>query len=124
MFCNFCEKFENSKWPPFLVRQNFFENRHGMTLKQWSKFKLDTSKRLADHDFQEAVFSFQTPRINDKGDVRFFLYAPFDIKDVIWQPFCFQNKAKITLRQAFLAIYILYKSDPANCNILNFRTYQ
>ena len=29
MFCNFCEKFENSKWPPFLVRQNFFENWHG-----------------------------------------------------------------------------------------------
>ena len=22
----FCEKFENSKWPPFLVRQNFFGN--------------------------------------------------------------------------------------------------
>ena len=22
----FCEKFENSKWPPFLVRQKFFEN--------------------------------------------------------------------------------------------------
>ena len=29
MFCNFCEKFENSKWPPFLVRQNFFKNWHG-----------------------------------------------------------------------------------------------
>ena len=29
MVCNFCEKFENSKWPPFLARQNFFENRHG-----------------------------------------------------------------------------------------------
>ena len=29
MFCNFCEKFENSKWPPFLPRQIFFENRHG-----------------------------------------------------------------------------------------------
>ena len=29
MSCNFCEKFENSKWPPFLARQNFFENRHG-----------------------------------------------------------------------------------------------
>ena len=26
MFCNFCEKFENSKWPPFLARQNFFLN--------------------------------------------------------------------------------------------------
>ena len=29
MFCNFCKKFENSKWPPFLARQNFFENWHG-----------------------------------------------------------------------------------------------
>ena len=29
MFCNFCKKFENSKWPPFLARQNFFENSHG-----------------------------------------------------------------------------------------------
>ena len=30
MFCNFCEKFENSKWPPFLARQIFFFlNRHG-----------------------------------------------------------------------------------------------
>ena len=29
MFCNFCEKLENSKWPPFLARQNFFENWHG-----------------------------------------------------------------------------------------------
>ena len=28
MFCNFCEKFESSKWPPFLARQNFFLNRH------------------------------------------------------------------------------------------------
>ena len=26
MFCNFCEKFENSKWPPFLARQKFFQN--------------------------------------------------------------------------------------------------
>ena len=25
----FCEKFENSKWPPFLAKQNFFGNRHG-----------------------------------------------------------------------------------------------
>ena len=30
--------------------------------------------------------------------------------DVIWQPFCFQNKAKITFSQVFLAIYILCKS--------------
>ena len=26
MFCNFCEKFENSKWPPFLARKFFFQN--------------------------------------------------------------------------------------------------
>ena len=31
---------------------------------------------------------------------------PFDIKDVIWRPFCFQNKAKISLRHTSLAIYI------------------
>ena len=43
MFYNFCEKFENSKWPPFLARQNFFENWHGYSAdipcgsKIWSK---------------------------------------------------------------------------------------
>ena len=26
MSCNFCKKFENSKWPPFLARQKFFQN--------------------------------------------------------------------------------------------------
>ena len=25
-FCHFWQKFENSKWPPFLGRGNFFEN--------------------------------------------------------------------------------------------------
>ena len=29
----FCEKFENSKWLPFLARQNFFENSHGYSAK-------------------------------------------------------------------------------------------
>ena len=70
------------------------------------------------------------------GHIRAFLYAPptptpptppphpVDMKDVIWQPFCFQNRAKITLRQAFLGIYILCKPDTATCDILNFRLYQ
>ena len=26
IFCDFCEKFKNSKWPPFLVGLNIFEN--------------------------------------------------------------------------------------------------
>ena len=25
VLCNFCKKFENSKWPPFWVRQNFLK---------------------------------------------------------------------------------------------------
>ena len=29
MFCNFCEKFENSKWPPVFARNFFLENWHG-----------------------------------------------------------------------------------------------
>ena len=32
VFCNFCEKFENSKWPPFLMGQFFFENWGRVTL--------------------------------------------------------------------------------------------
>ena len=63
------------------------------------------------------------PVIREILDV-FNMTPPFEIKDVIWQSLCFQNKAKITLRQAFLAIYILCKSDIASHNILTFRTYQ
>ena len=29
----FCEKFENSKWPPFFARNFFFENWHGYSAK-------------------------------------------------------------------------------------------
>ena len=28
-FVIFAQKLQNSKWPPFLARQNFFENWHG-----------------------------------------------------------------------------------------------
>ena len=40
MFCNFCEKFENSKWTPFLARQHVFENWHGYSaeIRCGSKF--------------------------------------------------------------------------------------
>ena len=39
MFCNFCTKIRNSKWPPFLGRQNFFENWHSYSaeIPCWSK---------------------------------------------------------------------------------------
>ena len=32
-FAIFAQKFENSKWPPFLARQNFFENWHGYSVE-------------------------------------------------------------------------------------------
>ena len=53
----------------------------------------------------------------------FDMLPTFDIKDVIWWPFCFHKKGKITLSQAVLAIYFLCKSDTCTCNILNFTTY-
>ena len=48
----------------------------------------------------------------------------YGIKDVIWWSFCFQTKDTITLRQAFLSIYILCKSNEASYNILGYRKYQ
>ena len=38
----------------------------------------------------------------------------FDVKDMIWQPFYFQNKAKITSSPS-----ILSKSDRASCNVFS-----
>ena len=41
------------------------------------------------------------------------------IEDMTWWPFCFQHKAKITLSQAFLPIYIMCTSDE-----VSFRTHK
>ena len=53
-FCvwNFCEKFENSKWPPVLVRQKFFENWDG-TLQRYAGGKNFHRNRFISHGFQE-----------------------------------------------------------------------
>ena len=39
VFCDFCKKFENSKWPPFLAGQKFFENwiSYSEDVPCWSK---------------------------------------------------------------------------------------
>ena len=75
-------------------------------------------KRFTGHDFLQVVFIFCSPRSNYKGDIRLFdmMTLLFCIKDVIWQSFCFQNKDTITLRQVFISIYILCKSDEASFN--------
>ena len=66
-------------------------------------------KRLTGHDFLQVVFIFKAKetiirKIEGLFDMRTLLFA---IKDMIWRPFCFQNKDTITLRQAFLSIWIL-----------------
>ena len=58
MFCNFCEKFENSKWPPFLARQNFFQNwdNHSAEIPCGSKI---SSKSLYLARFRDiSIFGF------------------------------------------------------------------
>ena len=51
MFCNFCEKFENSKWLPFLARQKFFEN--------WDNYsaKIPCGSKIASKSLYLARFS-------------------------------------------------------------------
>ena len=44
-FAIFAQKFENSKWPPFLARQNFFENWHDYSAEIPSGSKI-SSKSL------------------------------------------------------------------------------
>ena len=44
-FAIFAQKFENSKWPPFLARGNFFENWHGYSAEIPSGSKI-SSKSL------------------------------------------------------------------------------
>ena len=44
-FAIFAQKFENSKWPPFLARQNFFLNWHGYSAEIPSGSKI-SSKSL------------------------------------------------------------------------------
>ena len=53
MFCNFCENFENSKWPPFLARQKFFEN--------WENYSRDILwvKNFVEIALSSTVFEIQ-----------------------------------------------------------------
>ena len=78
--------------------------------------------RFTGHDFLQVVFIFCSRRSNYKGNRIPFdmMTLLFGIKDVIWWSFYFQNKDTITLRQSFLSIYILCKSDEASY-ILGYR---
>ena len=52
-FAIFAQKFENSKWPPFLARQIFFENWHG-----YSSDNLRV-KNFVEIDLSSTVFEIQ-----------------------------------------------------------------
>ena len=89
-----------------------------MTFKQVLKLNFDTLQTT----ICNKSFSHSKPLGQMIREIlRLFDIPPFDIKVVIWWPICFQNGTKFTLRQAFLDVYILCKSDSTGCNILNFR---
>ena len=52
--CNFCETFENSKWPPFSVRQKFFESRDSYSTE------IPTGSKISSKSLYLARFSRYT----------------------------------------------------------------
>ena len=113
MFCNCCEKFENSKWPPFLARQNVFENWHG-----YSAVCRDT---LWVKNFVEIALSSRVFR-----DISIFMFCNFCEKfenskwppSLAWQNF-FENRhfysaeipcgSKISSKSLYLVRFSRYK---------------
>ena len=58
VFCNLCEKFENSKWPPFLEGQKFFAN--------WVCYEITLSSTVL--EIQAFLcFSFLKKKIQQEG---------------------------------------------------------
>ena len=57
--------------------------------------------------------------MNDMGNITLCYYEDPQLNLKMWygSHFVFESKAKVTIRQAFLGIYILFKSDIASSNI-------
>ena len=110
MFCNFCEKFENSKWPPFLARQNFFENWHGYSADIPCGSKISSkSLYLAGFSRYKHFYVLQFLRKIRK----------FKMAAIFGEKFFFQNwdnysaeipcGSKISLKSLYLARFSRYK---------------
>ena len=110
MFCNFCEKFENSKWPPFLARQNFFENWHGYSAE------IPCGSKISSKSLYLARFS----------NISIFMFCNFceKFENSKWPPFLarqnfFENRhdysaeipcgSKISSKSLYLAGFSRYK---------------
>ena len=58
MFCNFCEKFENSKWPPDLARKNILKIEMA-TLQRYPVGQKFCRNRSISHGFRDiSIFVF------------------------------------------------------------------
>ena len=78
MFCNFCEKFENSKWPPFLARQKFFHN-----WDNWSA-EIPCGSKISSKSLYLARFS----------NISIFMFCNFfeNFENSKWPPFLARQK--------------------------------
>ena len=111
MFCNFCEKFENSKWPPFLARQIFFENWHGYSAD------ISRGSKISSKSLYLAGFSRYS---------HFFMFCNFceKFENSKWPPFFARNflfenwhgysveipcGSKISSKSLYLAGFLRYK---------------
>ena len=89
MFCHYWQKFENSKWPPFLGRGKFFENC----------LRVHFSDTLRDENFDEIALSRMVKEIENK-----FVFCHFGQKfeNSKWPPFLGRGKFLKIAKSTFL----------------------
>ena len=112
-FAIFAQKFENSKWPPFLARQNFFENWHGYSAEIPCGSKISSkSLYLARFSRYKHFYVLQFLRKIRKfkmaaifGETKFFSKLAWLLcRDTLWV-----NSAEISSKSLYLARFSRYK---------------
>ena len=113
MFCNFCEKFENSNWPPFLARQNFFENWH------WYSAAIPCGSKISSKSLYLARFSrykhFYVLQFCEKFEnsklrkIRHFLQENFFFENWHGYSAAIPCGSKISSKSLYLAGFSRYK---------------
>ena len=126
MFCNFCEKFENSKWPPFLARQNFFENWHGYSADIPCGSKISSkSLYLAGFSRYKHFYVLQFFAKNSKiQNGRHFWRAEFFFQN--WDNYSAEipGGSKISSKLLYLARFSRYKHFCALQFLRKFRKFK
>ena len=56
MFCHFWQKFENSKWPPFLGRGKFLENLDTLWVENFDEITLSRTVKEIEANLCFAIF--------------------------------------------------------------------